>query len=389
MDKIIALKGPDRVRKRAEIVFGSNDADGALKAVEMLIKVMAREAILGYCKKLSVTIHSDNSITVSACDRGMKLCEEILNGKPQWQNIFCELYASSRELNASDTYEIEKEQDKLYGEGDEIAKYSLDSDYTFDLPAVQYVCEYMRVESVRDGICKIVEFEKGFASSELSKNDTDEASRTTVKLKLDGEVFTDTEISQPKLTRFLQVLSTTIDGLECNVFSERDFSNIGLFYSGGIANIIDSRSQYFKKFEALGKDRYNESEYSASIKISVSFWKGEKLIECFHNFEELSSGEHIDALKKKIREQVEWALLGRYPSDSAYIKLADRLMQCLVLRVETCATRNSTKWTDGTRTAISNKMITDMALDAVSDDFSHFLKENIDRILEHSLEKAH
>ena len=64
-------------------------------------------------------------------------------------------------------------------------------------------------------------------------------------------------------------------------------------------------------------------------------------------------------------------------------------MQCLVLRVETCATRNSTKWTDGTRTAISNKMITDMALDAVSDDFSHFLKENIDRILEHSLEKAH
>ncbi|MBR2724471.1 MAG: hypothetical protein IKB72_03440 [Ruminococcus sp.] len=90
---IYSLKGPDRVRKRPAVVFGSVDSAGACEAVKMLLEIFFTEAALGFCKNISLTIQEDNSVVLSCDGRSFHLDETVVDGKPVWYNDFCELYA--------------------------------------------------------------------------------------------------------------------------------------------------------------------------------------------------------------------------------------------------------------------------------------------------------
>lgn len=369
------LKGADRIRKRPAVVFGSNDAEGALAVVKTLINVMVREAILGYCTKLSVALHKDDSISVRSNDRGMKLDETIIDGKPEWQNIFCDFGDSLLELNEISYDTLGKAQDTLYGDGNEYPEYSTDADYKFDLCCVQYVCEYMTVDSVRDGIRKIAEFRKGYPSSDIRKKPTVEQSRTVIKFKIDSNVFSAIKISADALARYLQVLAITVNGLACDLYVESEEQSFSYQYKNGIGDYVDAYDCYIKEKEAVGRDRYNKPEYKARVKIAVGFDEKAPRCECFHNYRELNGGTHLEAVRSKIRDYLDWFLLGESASPEASKKMINNLMDSLVVIVESNCSQNSTVWTTGACNAIANTMIADIAGDLIDDDFIHFLKK--------------
>ena len=77
VEKIIPLKGPDRVRLRPAAVFGSEGKEGALKAVTMLLDLFFTEAYEGRNTGVSITLKKDDSVLVESSDAGMVLSEEL------------------------------------------------------------------------------------------------------------------------------------------------------------------------------------------------------------------------------------------------------------------------------------------------------------------------
>ena len=91
MDKIVMLKGPDRVRKRVCVVFGAKGNEGATNAIKMLLDIFITEAKLGFSRGIDLKIHKDNSVSIRSYDDGFILDETIDEGKPIFEKVFCEL----------------------------------------------------------------------------------------------------------------------------------------------------------------------------------------------------------------------------------------------------------------------------------------------------------
>ena len=202
---IVRLKGPDRVRKRPAVVFDSDGVVGVVYVIKTLLNIFVAEAALGFSAGIHVKVHTDNSISVRSYDRGFILDETIVEGKPVWYQDFCELYCGSRESDGEYYFGLGSGHNALYGQEEmAISKYQVDTDHSFDLCCVQYVSKFMHVEATRNGVKKILDFEKGYSVSDLRKEQTTERANTYIHFLIDEDVFGDVFFPISEIVEFLR-----------------------------------------------------------------------------------------------------------------------------------------------------------------------------------------
>ena len=142
---LVALKGPDQVRLRPGVIFGSDSVDGCRHSVFEIISNSIDEAREGYGKRIIITLHEDKSITVEDFGRGIPIDFNKSEDKYNWELAFCTLYAGSKyNNNSGGNYSFAL---GLNGLG---------------LCATQFSSEYMEVESRRGQWNYSLRFEKGF-----------------------------------------------------------------------------------------------------------------------------------------------------------------------------------------------------------------------------------
>ena len=357
------LEGPDRVRKRPGVIFGSDGLDGCEHSVFEIISNSIDEAREGHGKKIVVTSYTDGSVEVHDFGRG---CPVDYNPKEDcynWEMVFCEMYAGGKyNTNDGSNYEYSV---GLNGLG---------------LCATQYAAEWMDVEVKRDGFKYTLRFEKGFNKGGLGKEAySGRDTGTKIRWKPDIEVFTDINIPRDYFIDTLKRQAIVNDGL---LFEFREqqgarFITQEIVYENGITDYVNNTvgeekltSVQFWNTERKGRDREDKPEYKVKINAALCFSNRHTLKEYYHNSSWL---EHGGAPERAVRNafvyQIDAYLKqnNKYKSNESKITFSD-IEECLVLVVSSFST--ITSYENQTKKSITNKFIGD----AMTEFFRHQLE---------------
>ena len=96
---ITLLKGPDRVRKRPAVIFGSDGLEGCEHSVFEILSNSVDEAKEGFGDRINLTVYRNGTISVEDFGRGVPLGYNEKEGKYNWELVYCELYAGGKYSN--------------------------------------------------------------------------------------------------------------------------------------------------------------------------------------------------------------------------------------------------------------------------------------------------
>ena len=376
-NSLVSLKGPDQVRKRPAVIFGSDGVEGCRHSVFEILSNSIDEAREGYGNKITITRYADNSIEVTDHARGIPIDYNKNEEKYNWELAFCTLYAGGKyDNNSGDNYSFAL---GLNGLG---------------LCATQFSSEYMEVEADNGTWHYSLRFEKGFNVTvekdekgfirTKSKGETG----TSIRWKPDLDVFTDIDIGDDYLDDILRRQAIVNDGLlfiyrieqEDGSFEEREYC-----YQNGITDYLkeivgDTAIGTPQDWQAQrsGKDREDKDEYKVKLHVALAFSNKVKMIEHYHNSSWLEHGGSPDrAMKQALTSQIDAYLKNnnKYTKGESKITYAD-IEECLVFISSNFSTQTS--YANQTKKAITNKFIYEAMTEWLKHSLEVYFIENPD-----------
>lgn len=369
-DDIKALKGPDKVRLRPGVIFGSSAIDGCQHSVFEILSNSIDEAREGYGNRIIVTKFLDGSVEVKDFGRGIPVGYNSNEGRYNWELLFCEMYAGGKyDTNDGGTYE-----------------YSLGLN-GLGLCATQFASEYMDAEIKRDGYKYTLHFEKGYNVGGLKeetygkKGDTG----TTIRWKPDLEVFTEIDIPLEYYQDILKRQAIVNKGVHFELKNQvkGGFENFDYYYENGIYDYVKEivgenslTSVCSWTGERTGRDRDDLPDYKVKMNFSLVFSNKVQLIEYYHNSSWLEfGGSPDDAVKNALVYQIDAYIKqnNKYTKSDSKIKFQD-VADCLVLVSSSFST--STSYMNQTKKAITNKFIKEAMIEFLRHNLEIYFIEN-------------
>ena len=362
-ESITMLKGPDKVRKRPGVIFGSDGLDGCAHSVFEIISNSIDEARAGYGSKIVVTRYQDNSIEVEDFGRGCPVDFNKNENRYNWELVYCELYAGGK-----------------YNSNDDNYAYSLGLN-GLGLCATQFASSYMDVEIIRDGFQYNLHFEKGVNVGGLQKKPTKKKQTGTRTHWLpDLDVFTEIEIPDDYFCDTLRrqaVVNPNLLFLYRKEEADGTFTERQYLYENGIAdyvreiageNTLTSVQNWSCQRE--GRDREDKPTYKVKLNVALTFSNQVQRLEYYHNSSWLEHGGSPDkAVRQALVSQIDTYLRqnNKYLKSEAKLKFED-VESSLVLISSSFSTETS--YENQTKKAITNKFVSQ----AMTDFLKHYLE---------------
>ncbi|MCM2280515.1 MAG: DNA topoisomerase (ATP-hydrolyzing) subunit B [Bdellovibrionaceae bacterium] len=239
-DSIQVLEGLEAVRKRPGMYIGDTGVRGYHHLVYEILDNSVDEALAGFCKRINITIHPDESITNEDDGRGIPVAQHK-NGKSALEVVMTVLHAGGKFDGGS--YKV---SGGLHGVGASV---------------VNALSERCLVEVRRDGYVWKQSFERGKPMGEVERLGTTDKTGTKTTFKPDRLIFKGEDITYS---------FTTL----ANRFRELAFLNAGLHI-----HLTDERSGKAQDFQfTTGLQEFisylNESK--KALHPQVIHFKGEK-----------------------------------------------------------------------------------------------------------------
>ena len=217
--QIQVLEGLEAVRKRPSMYIGNTSSRGLHHLLYEVVDNSIDEAMGGFCKKIEVTIHPDNSVTVSDDGRGIPVDIHEATGQPAVTIVLTKLHAGGKFGGGG--YRV---AGGLHGVG---------------VSVVNALSERLEVEVSRDSRIFSQKFEKGKPVSDLRKFGKSTQTGTKITFRPDPEIFEDINFSFDIIAHWLREIAFLNAGVKVDLKDEREANKeVSYQYNGGIVEFV-------------------------------------------------------------------------------------------------------------------------------------------------------
>lgn len=281
-NQIQILEGLEAVRKRPGMYIGSTSARGLHHLVYEVVDNSIDEALAGYCTHVEVTIHKDNSITVTDNGRGIPV-DMHESGKPAVEVVLTVLHAGGKFGGSG--YKV---SGGLHGVG---------------VSVVNALSSYMDVRVKRDGKIYAISFEKGVTKEPLHVIGETAETGTYVHFLPDAEIFDETVYDYDTLRHRLRELSFLNRGITITLSDERgeEERKEVFYFEGGISSFVEHLN---RNKEVINPEPvyFNGTKDTTVVEIALQYNTSysENIYSFVNNINTEEGGTHLAGFKSAL-----------------------------------------------------------------------------------------
>ena len=290
---IKVLEGLEAVRLRPAMYIGSTGETGLHHLVYEVVDNSVDEALAGYCTEISVTIRSDNSVTVIDNGRGIPVDMHHEEGVSAAEVVMTKLHAGGKFDTKS--YKV---SGGLHGVG---------------VSCVNALSERLDLEIWRDGFTWEQEYERGIPKAPLKR--TGKAGKkqgTKVTFKPDTTILDVTEFNFDILSQRLRELAFLNKGLRITLADERvdPPKSHEFFYSGGIVEFIKhlNRGKTVLHDKPIAMEGARDLPGGGQLTLEVAFQYNdgysESIFSFANNINTVDGGAHLTGFRSALTRTI-------------------------------------------------------------------------------------
>jgi DNA gyrase subunit B len=285
-DNIQVLEGLEAVRKRPAMYIGDVGVRGLHHLVYEVVDNSIDEALAGYCKNISITIHTNNAITVVDDGRGIPTGIQAKMGKSALEVVMTVLHAGGK--FDKDTYKV---SGGLHGVG---------------VSCVNALSTLMRTTVYREGKIWQQEYSCGIPQYDVKVVGESDLNGTQQYFEPDGSIFTTTEYKFDTLAARMRELSFLNRGIRITLKDERPDEDGKLreetfFSEGGLKEFVNFLDGTREKI--LPEPIYVEGEKSGvPVEVAMTYNSGytENLHSYVNNINTHEGGTHVAGFRRAL-----------------------------------------------------------------------------------------
>ena len=279
--QIQILEGLEAVRKRPGMYIGSTSARGLHHLVYEIVDNSIDEALAGRCKRIEVTLHSDNSVSVQDDGRGIPSGIHPKMGIPTLEVVYTVLHAGGK--FGGDGY---KYSGGLHGVGASV---------------VNALSSWVEIDNCHEGKRYTERFERGHVARPFKEEGATDRHGLYVRFLPDPEMFEEVVFDYDTLLKRLREQAFLNGGVNICLRDERTVLEDGtyrendLVYEGGIKSFVEYINNQ-KKCELIHPEviymKAEKENWVAEVAMQYNDSYNEALLTFANNINTIEGGTH-------------------------------------------------------------------------------------------------
>ncbi len=296
-EQIKVLDGLEAVRKRPAMYIGNTAEEGLHHLIYEVVDNSIDEALAGYCTRIWVTIHDDNSVTVEDNGRGIPVDMHPTEKMSALELVMTTLHAGGKFDHS--TYKV---SGGLHGVG---------------VSVVNALSEWAIAEVKRDGKVYRQTYSYGVRTSDLEIIGESDRTGTTITFLPDGQIFRETTLFKYDIVRNrLRELAFLNKGVRIYLKDERSGAEDKFHFEGGIVSYVEYLNR--KRTPVHPEPVFIQGERDqVQVEICFQYFDGysERLFSYVNNINTREGGTHVAGFRAALTK-----CINRYASEEGVPK---------------------------------------------------------------------
>lgn len=365
---IRVLEGLEAVRVRPGMYIGSTGPLGLHHLIYEVVDNSVDEALAGYCDRIDITVHLDNSVTITDNGRGIPVDIHPKMKKPTLEVVMTVLHAGGK-----------------FGDGGYKVSGGL---HGVGVSVVNALSSKMVVRVSREGKIHEMSFARGKTTEKMQIVGKSKGTGTEITFWPDPEIFTETTVfDHDTISDRMQEMAFLNKGLKIVFVDERELEPRveEYLYNGGIVDFVKFLNEGNDVLPGLSKPIYIErkatqeggTDDNGEVEVAIQWNTGysETIMAFANNINTIDGGTHLEGFRQALTRTLnDYARKQNILKDKDANLTGDDVREGLTAVV---SVKLSTPQFEGqTKTKLGNSEIRPLVQSAVSEVLAEYLEEH-------------